>query len=54
MQESIKKDDCVFEGKEWNHISDDAMELIEQLLAKDTFERIDAASAVSHPFFSKP
>lgn len=49
---SIEEGKFDMTGREWKHISNDAKDLITQLLDTSERKRLKAAEALNHPFFS--
>ena len=53
IYENIKKCELKFSGGKWARVPDSAKALLAEMLCDDPIGRIDAASAVNHPFFQE-
>ncbi|GAW80720.1 calcium-dependent protein kinase 3 [Plasmodium gonderi] len=49
----VKSGKFNFKGKEWNHVTEEAKDLIKQCLTMDPHKRISASEALKHPWFKK-
>ena len=53
MKTKILDGSFAMEGKVWDEVSDEAKDLITQLLTLETEERISAGDALSHPWIAE-
>lgn len=50
---NVLKSKLEFDPVDWDHISDEAKDLVSKMLAKDSTERIHATDALAHEWFKK-
>mmetsp|Transcript_19165 Transcript_19165/g.18298 ORF Transcript_19165/g.18298 Transcript_19165/m.18298 type:complete len:237 (+) Transcript_19165:401-1111(+) len=51
--QNVKRGKYTLEGSEFEHLSEEAMDLLTKLMTADMSERIEAEEALKHPWFEK-
>mmetsp|Transcript_28547 Transcript_28547/g.60860 ORF Transcript_28547/g.60860 Transcript_28547/m.60860 type:complete len:893 (+) Transcript_28547:206-2884(+) len=49
----ISCDEATFSDEKWGHVSDEGVDFVRKLLAKDPAKRLSAAQALSHPWLTE-